>query len=162
MLCSKPNSGAQCEGAGASQGAHQGQEGGGGVLALDGSSHSAASQPFWGCCSTAPLPEESAGWSATGNLRSGALPKWGRLKHTGKKRAVRRKRELTLSGKPQPVHLEDRQFHSKRAPGRALPSWLQQQQQAAHCSADTQASSPAAGKLPYVGKAALPRGRGAD
>lgn len=88
---------------------------------MDGSSHSAASQPFWGCCSTAPLPEASAGWSATGNLRSGALPKWGRLKHTGKKRAVRRKRELTLSGKPQPVHLEDRQFHSKRAPGGHCP-----------------------------------------
>ena len=62
-----------------------------GVLALDGSLRSTASRPFWGHHSTAPLPEESAGHSAMGNLRSRALPKSGRLKHTGKKSAIRRK-----------------------------------------------------------------------
>ena len=62
-----------------------------GVLALDSSLRSTASRHFWGRCSTAPLPEESAGQFATGNLSSGALLKWGRLKHTGKKSAVRRK-----------------------------------------------------------------------
>ena len=66
-------------------------KGAAGVLALDGLSCSAASRPFWGCRSTAPLQEESAGHSTTGNLRSGALPKWGWLKHTGKKSAFRRK-----------------------------------------------------------------------
>lgn len=55
-----------------------------GVLALDGSSRSAASRPFWGHHSTAPLPGESADPSTTGNLKSGALSKWGHLKHTGK------------------------------------------------------------------------------
>ena len=57
VLCSKPTSVPQCEGAGASQGAHQGREGGGGVLASDGSLRSTASWPFWGHRSTAPLPK---------------------------------------------------------------------------------------------------------
>ena len=46
-----------------------------GVLVLDGSSHSAASWPFWGHCSSAVLLEESASQFATGNLKSGVLPK---------------------------------------------------------------------------------------
>ena len=91
MFCSKPISGPQCERAGAHKVPTRDGKGVVGVLALDGSSCSAASRPFWGHRSTAPLPKESAGRSVTGNLRSGVLPKWGRLKHTGKKSAVRRK-----------------------------------------------------------------------
>ena len=121
MLCSKPTSGPQCEGAGASQGAHQGWEGGGGVLASDGSSCSAASRPFWGHRSTAPLPKESAGRSATGNLRSGALPKWGRLKHTGKKSAVRRK-ESSLCQTSQSLSIwKIGNFTAKGPPGGHCP-----------------------------------------
>ena len=55
-----------------------------GVLALDSLLRSADSRCFWGRRSTAPLPGESAGPSTTGNRKSAALSKWGRLKHTGK------------------------------------------------------------------------------
>ena len=65
-------------------------KGAAGVLALDSLLCSTASRPFWGRRSTIPLLEESASWSATGNLRSGVLPKWGQLKHMGKKSVVRR------------------------------------------------------------------------
>ena len=68
-----------------------------GVLVLDGSSHSAASWPFWGHCSSAVLLEESASQSATGNLKSGVLPKWGQLKHKGKKSTVRKKEAYSVS-----------------------------------------------------------------
>ena len=54
----------------------------------------------------------------------------------------------------EPVNLEDWQFHRKRAPRRALSSWLQQQQ-AARCPAHTQVPAPPAGKLLYVWKAVL-------
>ena len=68
-----------------------------GVLVLDGSSHSAASWPFWGHCSSAVLLEESASQSATGNLKSGVLPKWGQLKHKGKKSTGRKKEAYSVS-----------------------------------------------------------------
>ena len=132
---------------------------GGGVLASDGSSCNAASRPFWGHHSTAPLPKESAGRSATGNLRSGALPKWGRLKHTAKSSTVRRK-ESSLCQTGQSLSIwKIGNFTAKGPLGG--PSWLQQQQ-AAHCPTYTEGSAPPAGKLLYVGKAALMRGCGAD
>lgn len=65
----------------------QGEEGWGG-LALEGSSRSAASRPFCGRRNTALLLKESEGPSGTGNLKSGTLPKWGRLKHGGRKRSL--------------------------------------------------------------------------
>ena len=123
--------------------------GGGGVLALDGSSRSAASRPFWGRRRTAAPLKESAGPSATGNLKSGTLPRCGRLEHTGKKNDVRRK-ESSLCQSSQSLSIwKISNFTEKGAPGWALPSWLQQQQQAARCPANTQVSAPPAGKLPW-------------
>lgn len=101
----------------ASQGAPRDGRGG---LALDGSSRSAASRPFWGRRRTAAPPKESAGPSATGNRKSGTLPRCGRLEHTGKKSDVSR-RELAPSVKPEPVHLENRQFHRKGPQGGHCP-----------------------------------------
>ena len=72
-----------------------------GVLALDSSLHSADSRCFWGCRSTTPLPGESSGPSTTGNLKSGVLSKWGRLKHTGK--IVLLEENNTHSVKPEPA-----------------------------------------------------------
>lgn len=57
------------------------------ALALDGSSRRAATRPFWGRRNTALLLEASAGPSATGNLKSETLPKWGRLKD-GKQKVI--------------------------------------------------------------------------
>lgn len=58
------------------------------ALALDdGSSRRAATRPFWGRRNTALLLEASAGPSATGNLKSETLPKWGRLKY-GKQKVI--------------------------------------------------------------------------
>lgn len=59
-------------------------------LALEGSSRRAAARPFCGRRNTALLPYESVGSSATGNLKSGTLPRCGRLKHE-KKVIIRRK-----------------------------------------------------------------------
>ena len=67
------------------------------------------------------LPKESAGRSATGNLRSGALPKWGRLKHTGKKSAVRRK-ESSLCQTSQSLSIwKIGNFTAKGPPGGHCP-----------------------------------------
>ena len=67
------------------------------------------------------MPKESAGRSATGNLRSGALPKWGRLKHTGKKSAVRRK-ESSLCQTSQSLSIwKIGNFTAKGPPGGHCP-----------------------------------------
>ena len=140
-----------------------------GVLALDSLLRSADSRCFWGRRSTAPLPGESAGPSTTGNRKSAALSKWGRLKHTGKIALVEENSTHSISQArachffffSEPVNLEDRQFHSKRAPGRAVPSWLQQQQ-ATRCPANTEVPAPPARKLLYVRKAVLMQGCAAD
>ena len=161
MLFSKPTSGPQCEGAGTSQGAHQGREGGGGGPCLGRLIVQHCQPAFLGAPQHHPIaggvcwPVRHREPEVRGAAQVGSAETHGKEQHFYKKR------ELTLSVKPEPVNLEDWQFHSKRAPERALPSWLQQQQ-AAHCSANTQGSSPPAGKLPHVEKALLTRGCGAD
>lgn len=85
---------------------------------MDGSSRSAASRPFWGRRRTAAPPKESAGPSATGNRKSGTLPRCGRLEHTGKKSAVRR-RESSLCQSSQSLSVGKSAPSQKRGPGAA-------------------------------------------
>lgn len=132
---------------------------GGGVLAFDGSSRSAASRPFWGRRSTAAPLKESAGPSATGNLKSGTLPRCGRLEHTGKKDAVRRK-ESSLCQSSQSLSIWKIGNFTEKGPWDGLCPPGSNSSRPTCCPANTQVSAPPAGQLPYVGKAALRRGCG--